>query len=125
MDFKDLNEKYVRNGAGKVTEEDARKALDAATADKDGRRAGLLEQLQPLLNMVRDYLLGRYREVPWGTIAAIVFTTLYVLNPMDLIPDFLPFLGLLDDAAVVAACLGLASTDLMRYTRKCKKSGGG
>jgi uncharacterized membrane protein YkvA (DUF1232 family) len=40
---------------------------------------------------------------------------LYVLNPFDLVPDALPLLGLLDDAAVVSACLSLVEQDLRDY----------
>ena len=40
---------------------------------------------------------------------------LKILNPLDLIPDALPVLGLLDDAAVVSACLALVEQDLYAY----------
>ena len=40
-----------------------------------------------------------------------------MLNPLDLIPDALPVLGVLDDAAVVSACLVLLEQDLHDYRR--------
>jgi uncharacterized membrane protein YkvA (DUF1232 family) len=40
--------------------------------------------------MLRDVFTGIYKKVPVGTIAAIIGTLLYVLSPIDLIPDFLP-----------------------------------
>lgn len=51
----------------------------------------------------------------WWTIGAVVTTLLYVLNPVDIVPDFIPFFGLLDDAAVVSACLFLVEKDLNIY----------
>jgi uncharacterized membrane protein YkvA (DUF1232 family) len=42
---------------------------------------------------------------------------LYVLNPLDLIPDFLPLVGQIDDAAVVAACLLMVRQDLHKYKK--------
>ena len=56
-----------------------------------------------------------YRQVPYGTIASIVFTLIYVLNPFDLVPDMLPLIGQLDDVAVMGACLILVEQDLHKY----------
>ena len=68
-----------------------------------------------MFSMLRDYWQGNYREVPWKSIAAIAGALVYVLNPLDLIPDLLLGFGLLDDAGVVAACLALVESDLLRY----------
>lgn len=40
---------------------------------------------------------------------------LYVLSPIDLIPDFIPGIGLLDDAAVFGAMLAAIHEDLQDY----------
>lgn len=71
--------------------------------------------LKLLLSLLKDYWNGAYREIPWGSIAAIAGALLYVLSPLDLIPDLLPFIGFLDDALVVSCCLSLVSTDLENY----------
>jgi uncharacterized membrane protein YkvA (DUF1232 family) len=65
--------------------------------------------------MVRDYWGRKYRQIPYGTVAAAAFTLIYVLNPLDLVPDVLPIIGQVDDAAVVAACLMLVQQDLRTY----------
>lgn len=70
-----------------------------------------------LLSMVRDYWGGEYREIPWTTIAAAVAALAYVLSPVDLIPDFIPVIGYIDDAAVVALCLSAIKSDLENYKR--------
>jgi uncharacterized membrane protein YkvA (DUF1232 family) len=46
---------------------------------------------------------------------------LYVLTPLDLIPDFIPLAGFVDDAAVFAFVLTFAQGDLVRY-REWKKT---
>ncbi|PSQ93904.1 MAG: hypothetical protein BRD53_07630 [Bacteroidetes bacterium SW_7_64_58] len=75
----------------------------------------LLEDGRLLLELVRDAQEGRYRAVPVWTLSAVGFALLYVLNPLDLVPDALPLLGLIDDAAVVSACLSLVEQDLRDY----------
>lgn len=54
-----------------------------------------------LVYMIQDYYYGYYRDIPWGTLSAIVITLLYVLTPIDLIPDFIPGVGYVDDVAVL------------------------
>ena len=68
-----------------------------------------------MFSMLGDYWQGHYRDVPWRSIAAIAGALIYVLNPLDLIPDLLIGIGLLDDVGVVAACLALVESDLLRY----------
>ena len=58
-----------------------------------------------------------YKKLPVGTIAAIVGTLLYVLSPVDLIPDFIPGIGYLDDAAVLALCLNFTRFDVEEYKK--------
>lgn len=65
--------------------------------------------------MIRDYWKGNYRNVPWKSVAAIAGALLYVLNPLDVIPDLIFGFGFLDDAGVVALCLRLVESDLIRY----------
>ena len=73
------------------------------------------QQAKLMLSLVRDYAAGRYRETPYWAIAAVALALLYVLNPADLFPDFIPGLGYLDDAAVIAFCLKLVEKDLEKY----------
>ncbi|MFN2360971.1 MAG: YkvA family protein [Marinobacter sp.] len=82
---------------------------------KSGKLRRFSKDIRLMFSMLRDYWQGNYREVPWKSIAAIAGALIYVLNPLDLIPDLLLGIGFLDDAGVVAACLALVETDLLRY----------
>jgi uncharacterized membrane protein YkvA (DUF1232 family) len=47
------------------------------------------------------YLVGRDPRVPWYVKALAVATAAYALSPIDLIPDFIPVLGYLDDLVLL------------------------
>lgn len=115
----------IREGSTKVTGEDLDKVVHRADDIKrkiHGPLARFMEDIKILLSMVKDYWNSSYRRGPWWTVAAAATALLYVLNPMDIVPDFIPFIGLLDDAAVVSACLFMLERDLVAY-REWKNEG--
>ena len=73
------------------------------------------KDLMLLMSLVKDYYQGNYRNIPYKTISAAVVGLLYVLNPIDIIPDFIPFIGQVDDALVLGFCLRLMEKDLNKY----------
>lgn len=73
------------------------------------------EQGKLILELVKDYWAGRYREVPYWVISTAALALLYVLNPADIIPDVLLGVGYLDDAAILAFCLKLIERELQKY----------
>ncbi len=75
----------------------------------------LLDRLRLLWMVLRDYANGSYRKMPWKAIAAIVAATVYVLSPIDLIPDFLVPVGWTDDLLVVVLTWGLLKRELRAY----------
>ena len=54
------------------------------------------------------YLAARDPRVPWYAKALAVGVAAYALSPIDLIPDFVPVLGYLDDLIIVPAGIALA-----------------
>ncbi len=62
--------------------------------------------LQTMLRLVRAYYRGEYRAVPKPTLLLIVAVLVYLVNPLDLLPDWIPGIGLLDDAFIVALAVG-------------------
>jgi uncharacterized membrane protein YkvA (DUF1232 family) len=53
-------------------------------------------------------------RVPWQAKAAVVLAGLWVLSPVDLLPEFLPVIGPLDDVVVVALALRYAARRVPR-----------
>lgn len=68
-----------------------------------------------LFEMLRDVMTGHYPHTPWFTIATMALMLLYVLNPLDIIPDFIPVVGYIDDFAVLTIGLGWIETDIHKY----------
>jgi uncharacterized membrane protein YkvA (DUF1232 family) len=56
---------------------------------------------QTMLRLVRAYNRGDYREVAMTSLIVMVAAIIYVVNPFDLLPDWVPGLGLLDDAFIL------------------------
>ncbi len=54
------------------------------------------------------YLAARDARTPWYAKAIALGTVAYALSPIDLIPDFVPVLGYLDDLILVPAGIALA-----------------
>ena len=73
------------------------------------------------LAMTKDYMTGTYKKCPWRTIASIIGALVYVLSPLDLIPDFIPVLGWTDDVTVLATALKFISDDLEEYKKTRKE----
>ena len=57
--------------------------------------------LQTMLRLVRAYERGEYKQVSNEDLTWIVTALNYLVDPFDLIPDKIPFLGFVDDAIVV------------------------
>ncbi|HEY5902518.1 MAG TPA: DUF1232 domain-containing protein [Anaerolineales bacterium] len=113
-------EKYIQEGARKVQSRDfltVIKKADQLRARFRGRGPlnRFVEDGRLMLGIIKDYWARRYRQVPYGIIAAVVFVLIYVINPFDIVPDFLPIIGEIDDAAIVGASLLAVERDLFKY----------
>jgi uncharacterized membrane protein YkvA (DUF1232 family) len=75
----------------------------------------LLEKARLLRMLLRDWHSGSYRRIPWVAVAALVAAAIYVVSPLDLIPDFLVPIGWTDDLLVVALAWGLMKRELRDY----------
>jgi uncharacterized membrane protein YkvA (DUF1232 family) len=67
------------------------------------------------LRLVRAYVKGEYREVPWESIAIAIGGLIYVISPVDLIPDAIPVAGYADDAAVIALVVASVLPELVKF----------
>ena len=78
---------------------------------------GIGEQLSAAPRMVRLGLSGRYPALDRRRLTLAVLGLLYIVSPVDLIPDLIPLLGLGDDAMVAAWIAGAVLGETERFLR--------
>lgn len=96
-----------------VADADTLRAQAAGLGSADPPR--LRDQLNLALDVLRDHLDGTCPQIPYYTIALLAAAVCYFSEKLDVIPDFLPRVGRLDDAAVMAMACQLAYDGLQRY----------
>jgi len=74
-----------------------------------------LSSLPILVSLVRSYVSGEYQGIPFASIVAIVAALIYFVSPIDIVPDFIPGFGYVDDAAVVGLVLTVVEDDVKEY----------
>ncbi len=73
----------------------------------------MVAQLQVRPWMLKKEIMILYyafadKRTPWLAKVPALFSVIYLLSPIDLIPDFIPFLGYVDDLVVVPLLLNLS-----------------
>lgn len=82
-----------------------------------------IKSIPILIAMVRSYWKKDYTRVPTWSVLAVISALIYFLSPFDVVPDFIPFLGQMDDALVIATVWKYVHKDIEEY-RKWKTRGG-
>ncbi len=95
-------------------------ALEKAEKSK-GLLGKILDDLIVVFRLVKAWGRGKYSRMPIRTITLVIATLLYFVNPFDVIPDFIPVVGYLDDAALIAASVQAIRGDLSDF-KKWEKS---
>ncbi len=86
-------------------------------------RGDFARKVSTLIRMLRSHINGEYRAFSGQTLLMIAFALLYFIIPTDLIPDFLPVLGLSDDIALVYYIIRNISVDLESFEEWEAQSG--
>ncbi|WP_409021332.1 YkvA family protein [Dyadobacter sp. CY261] len=68
-----------------------------------------------LIRMVKAYASGEYKQLPWKSLVSIVAVLIYFVSPLDLIPDFLPVIGITDDVALVVWLVKALGDDIRKF----------
>lgn len=77
--------------------------------------SSLTEKVKLFILMIRSYVKGEYREVPFKSILLIFAGLIYFINPFDLIVDFIPGIGYVDDIGLILWILKSVEEDVLRF----------
>ncbi len=68
--------------------------------------------LLAMVRLLRDYHRAEYRDIAAPKLIAIISAIIYFVSPFDVIPDYVPVLGHIDDAFVVGLALKTVRAEL-------------
>ena len=68
--------------------------------------------LMGMIRLIRDYQRAEYRDISEPNLLTVIAAILYFVSPFDVIPDWVPVLGHIDDAFVVSLALKSVRMDL-------------
>jgi uncharacterized membrane protein YkvA (DUF1232 family) len=71
--------------------------------------------IETFQRMIHAYWLGTYKEIPWKSLLLIVAGLIYFINPFDLVPDFIPVAGYIDDISLVIWIFKSISKDIIQF----------
>lgn len=84
-----------------------------------GSSKGSFEQVKEIMHtfirLGRAYIDGSYRQVSKSSLLVGVAVLLYLITPLDIIPDFIPGLGLLDDLSLMAWFVNAFQKEIQRF----------
>lgn len=109
--------KYAGKGLAilELLREALTKAQDVASVENKGIGQILAEKITMIGRMLKAYASGEYKIIPWSSIVKIIAVLIYFISPIDVIPDFLPIIGLTDDLALITWLFTSLSDDLANF----------
>ena len=114
--------KWVKKAKNYVSNPQKMKMLIAQLGNCFSRKG--LQNIKKTLVLIRDYLrdvtTGRYKEYHTGKLILIVAAVIYVVSPLDFLPDLLPG-GLIDDVSIAVWVMKEVGEELEKYKNKKKE----
>ncbi|MDF2518446.1 MAG: hypothetical protein K0R59_3742 [Sphingobacterium sp.] len=94
-----------------------RKITEAELSQAESKAKNLgsyVDDFKLLIAMCKDAITGKFKMNSWN-LSIIIGTIIYVVSPVDAIPDFIAVGGWLDDVAIVAYAIRKLSEEIERY----------
>ncbi len=115
-------QKAMQNASGIASSPDKMTDLiDSVTkkmSDTDSRSriiGDFVYKVRMLVRLLKAYVNGHYRQLPWKSLLMIIGGLLYFLMPLDLIPDFVPVTGLADDITIILMVFKTINGDIQNF----------
>jgi uncharacterized membrane protein YkvA (DUF1232 family) len=112
---KNKAEKYLHDAdkTRELVEDAVKKADEREPNSRMGK--DFWTQLKALIRMLKAYVNRQYTVVPWASIVMVAAAVLYFVSPIDLILDWIPLAGFVDDAAVLVFVIRQIQIDLEKF----------
>ena len=81
------------------------------------RLTSVKRDLGTLIELLKAWVSGEYRELPFTSLLLATAAVIYFVNPFDAIPDILPVSGFLDDASVIGFVLASIKNDIENFRK--------
>ena len=114
---------YLADHAARIAPSDVETLVEQAgelraRVARDGvAHAGFPDRVDVALTLLADHAEGASPQIPYSTVSLLAAALFYYLEPLDVIPDFIPVHGTRDDALVMALAFELGSDGVARYLR--------
>ncbi|WML43475.1 YkvA family protein [Neobacillus sp. PS3-40] len=121
LDLENVQQKYKGKAEEYLNHPEKTEGLLQLAIQKANDEKGILgnvwEKLQLFFELIKAYTKGEYREVSKGTILTILGAIVYFVAPIDVIPDFIVGLGIVDDAAVISYAIRKITPELEKFQK--------
>ena len=115
-------DKIINSYQSKVNAEDADPEKVAQEKDKTldkiknaSALSGLLDNIRTAYDMISDSVTSKYKGVSKSTLALLAGGLAYLALPIDLVPDFIPVAGWMDDAGVLGWIFARCADEFKKY----------
>ncbi|AFM05410.1 hypothetical protein Fleli_3070 [Bernardetia litoralis DSM 6794] len=73
------------------------------------------EKFNTLLRLVRALYKKEYSLFPWSSLLKTIAVLIYLVSPIDALPDFIPVVGFIDDFALISWVITSLNTDILNF----------
>ncbi len=112
-------EENLKTRAKKIRDED----IEMVREETLSKVGAIREKVSFVVKMIRrvrllyEMVFDKSYRVEWTTVAIVVAALLYFISPVDFLPDFIPFVGYIDDAFVIWTALSTIDKEVKNYMR--------
>ncbi len=85
------------------------------TNNKEGIFDSIWDDLNSLVRLLKAWRTGDYQNVSRKSLLLTVGAFLYLINPLDIIPDFTPVLGLMDDVTIIGFVINSIRGEISKF----------
>jgi uncharacterized membrane protein YkvA (DUF1232 family) len=93
-------------------------SVTSKISDMEGNKKRVSEfmyKVKTMVRMLRAYISGEYRNIPWKSLVMIIGSLIYFMMPLDIIPDFIPATGLADDISIILLVFNSVNEDINAF----------